>query len=241
VLARSWRDGGGAGRGLRAGHAGAAGQPAHADRDHGLDAFIAETTRVPSFAWVDWSGRLEVPVTTLDALIEAHGEPAFAKIDVEGMEHEVLAGLSRPLRALSFEFVPSSMSSALASLERLEALGRYRFEVSLGEEMRLRPRPVGGRADDAGWLTTREPEGTRATSTRCWRLSRRRRQEQQVPVADQELGRSGQEVLLAAVAPSAESLGAVGLDRLRRPGVATEQLALDLGVVHAEAQCSRPC
>ena len=125
----------------------------------GSSAFIAETTRVPSFAWVDWSRHLDVPVTTLDALIDAYGEPAFAKIDVEGMEHEVLAGLSRPLRALSFEFVPSSMSSALASLERLEALGRYRFEVSLGEEMRLRL----GRWVDAptmrGWLTTREPEG----------------------------------------------------------------------------------
>jgi FkbM family methyltransferase len=125
----------------------------------GSDAFIAETTRVTSFAWVDWSGRVEVPVTTLDALIEAHGEPAFAKIDVEGMEHEVLAGLSRPLQALSFEFVPSSMSSALASLERLEELGRYRFEVSLGEEMR----PRLGRWVDAAsmrrWLTEREPEG----------------------------------------------------------------------------------
>ena len=125
----------------------------------GSDAFIAETTRVPSFAWVDWSGRVEVPVTTLDALIGTHGEPAFAKIDVEGMEHEVLAGLSRPLSALSFEFVPSSMSSALASLERLEALGTYRFEVSLGEEMRLR---LGRWVDAAAmrrWLSDREPVG----------------------------------------------------------------------------------
>lgn len=125
----------------------------------GSEAFIAETTRVPSFAWVDWGGRLDVPVTTLDALISSYGEPGFAKIDVEGMEHEVLAGLSRPLRALSFEFVPSSLGSALASLQRLEALGRYRFEVSLGEEMRLRL----GRWVDAGemrdWLLGREPEG----------------------------------------------------------------------------------
>jgi FkbM family methyltransferase len=125
----------------------------------GSPAFIAETTRVPSFAWVDWSGRLDVPVTTLDRLIAEHGEPAFAKIDVEGMEHDVLAGLSRPLPALSFEFVPSNLSSALASLERLEALGRYRYEVSLGEEMRL---GLGGWVDAAAvraWLLAREPEG----------------------------------------------------------------------------------
>jgi FkbM family methyltransferase len=47
----------------------------------------------------------QVPVTTprpADWLIEAHGSPAFVKIDVEGMEHEVLAGLSVPLPAPSF-------------------------------------------------------------------------------------------------------------------------------------------
>ena len=33
-----------------------------------------------------WDREIEVPVTTLDALIAAHGAPAFAKIDVEGFE-----------------------------------------------------------------------------------------------------------------------------------------------------------
>jgi hypothetical protein len=36
------------------------------------------------------------------------------------MEHEVLAGLSVPLPALSFEFVPASLHAALASVARLE-------------------------------------------------------------------------------------------------------------------------
>jgi FkbM family methyltransferase len=44
-----------------------------------------------------WTGRLVTPAITLDQLIERHGEPIFAKIDVEGFEAEVLAGLSRPL------------------------------------------------------------------------------------------------------------------------------------------------
>lgn len=76
----------------------------------------------------------EVPMTTLDRLIKAHGSPDFVKIDVEGMEHEVLAGLSAPLPALSFEFVPSSPHAALASAAQLEDLGRYGYDVALGED-----------------------------------------------------------------------------------------------------------
>ena len=45
---------------------------------------------------VRWDSSI-VPATTLDELIAAYGIPAFVKIDVEGMEHEVLAGLSQPV------------------------------------------------------------------------------------------------------------------------------------------------
>jgi FkbM family methyltransferase len=125
----------------------------------GSRSFIEETSRVPGFAWVDWSQQLTVPATTLDALILRHGEPAFVKIDVEGMEHEVLAGLSRPLPALSFEFVPASPSSARASLERLAALGDYVWNVALGEEPAfLFDRPVAPAAM-LSWLAARDPEG----------------------------------------------------------------------------------
>lgn len=87
----------------------------------------------PGFDGVRWDDSVAVPVTTLDALIETYGMPSFCKIDVEGFEAEVLAGLSRPVPALSVEFVAGDASGARACVERLQALGRYRYNVVLGE------------------------------------------------------------------------------------------------------------
>ncbi|OZM77536.1 FkbM family methyltransferase [Pseudonocardia sp. MH-G8] len=92
-----------------------------------------------SFARVRWDRSVEVEVVTLDGLIAAHGEPAFCKIDVEGFEAEVLAGLSRPLRALSFEYLPPTHDAALAVLGRVEELGAggYTYNYSPVETMRF--------------------------------------------------------------------------------------------------------
>lgn len=89
------------------------------------------------FARVRWDRTIEVEVTTLDALVAACGEPAFCKIDVEGFEVEVLSGLSRPLPALSFEYLPATHDQALAALARLADLGDYRYTYSPVETMRF--------------------------------------------------------------------------------------------------------
>jgi FkbM family methyltransferase len=89
------------------------------------------------FARVRWDRSIEVDVVTLDDLVAAYGEPAFCKIDVEGFEVEVLQGLSRPLRALSFEYLPAAHDMALAALERVELLGDYEYNYSVVETMQL--------------------------------------------------------------------------------------------------------
>lgn len=94
-------------------------------------------SRNPGFAGVRWDRSIEVPVTTLDRLIEVHGLPRFCKIDVEGHEAEVLAGLGQPLTAISLEFVAGALDVARACVDRLEQLGDYRFNCVIGEQRKF--------------------------------------------------------------------------------------------------------
>lgn len=92
------------------------------------------------FAGIRWDQSVEVSVQTLDDLVAVHGMPAFCKIDVEGYEVDVLAGLSQPLPALSFEYLPPAHDAALTALDMVDRLGAasggYRYNYSPIETMR---------------------------------------------------------------------------------------------------------
>ena len=96
-----------------------------------------ERARDPAFSGVRWNRNIEVDTTTLDALITRFGTPAFIKIDVEGAEPQVLAGLSQPVRALSFEYLPHALAYTRGCVARLRALGPYCFNWSSGESYEL--------------------------------------------------------------------------------------------------------
>jgi FkbM family methyltransferase len=100
--------------------------------------WIADVKATPGFARVRWDRSIPVRVTTLDELIARYGLPVFCKIDVEGAELDVLCGLSYPLDALSFEYVPAAIDIAVACIGRLGELGRYEFNWSPSELPLLR-------------------------------------------------------------------------------------------------------
>ncbi len=99
--------------------------------------FLEAAAGAPGWEGQSWDHAITVPLVSLDALIAEHGMPAFSKIDVEGFEASVLAGLSCPLPALSFEFTTIQREIVRDCLAHFARLGDYVFDFALGESQTL--------------------------------------------------------------------------------------------------------
>jgi len=86
---------------------------------------------VRSAGWkaAEWGKQQTVPVVTLDELVDEYGQPQFVKIDVEGLEDKVLAGLSTPVDQFLFEVHSGLPGVALRAFDQLARLGRYEYRM----------------------------------------------------------------------------------------------------------------
>jgi FkbM family methyltransferase len=85
-----------------------------------------------------WTGVETVQIRTLDHLIEAYGMPNVLKIDVEGLEAEVLSGLSAAIHFVYFEFHSAHIKPTEDSCRLLDNLGKYEFNYSAAQDHELR-------------------------------------------------------------------------------------------------------
>jgi FkbM family methyltransferase len=98
---------------------------------------------------------VNVPVTTLDALVAKYGMPDFIKVDVEGYEFKVLSGLSKMPKYLGFEFHAAEIEAAIACINRLQGC---QFNYCLGEPGQLALREWVGEKEicDLLWTLPRD-------------------------------------------------------------------------------------
>jgi FkbM family methyltransferase len=106
------------------------------------DMFVRESSSQSSMDSA-WEGKpletIKVKVSTIDIAIQEFGLPQYCKIDVEGWERHVLAGLSQRIPLISFEYHQEEgmMQNAFACLDHLRSICEIRVNITPREESRL--------------------------------------------------------------------------------------------------------
>lgn len=101
-----------------------------------LASLYPERWKIGRFCDYEWRGAGSVKTVTLDDLIDEYGMPDFIKIDTEGGEPEVFAGLTKAAPELSFEFTRELLDDAERCGKRLLEIGDYEFSISYIREDR---------------------------------------------------------------------------------------------------------
>ncbi|UFH55968.1 FkbM family methyltransferase [Spirosoma sp. KNUC1025] len=103
------------------------------------DEWINSVKNSGRFQNIEWKEAIQVEITTLDKLIDIYGLPTFIKIDVEGYELEVLKGLTKPVKMISFEYtVPEQVNRLIECLEKIEKNAtNIECNYSVGESMKF--------------------------------------------------------------------------------------------------------
>jgi FkbM family methyltransferase len=74
-----------------------------------------------------WNGAVQVKTITLDSILSKYGDPDLIKIDVEGYEETVIAGLTKKVPLLCFEFHEEFTLDGIACLDHLHSIGFSEF------------------------------------------------------------------------------------------------------------------
>lgn len=77
---------------------------------------------------------VEVEMITLEQLFAQHGVPRLLKVDVEGFEEEVFAGLEQPVPIIYFEMHGREFDAVIRILGRLESLGKIESVNAVSED-----------------------------------------------------------------------------------------------------------
>lgn len=76
----------------------------------------------------------DIEVVTLENLIASHGIPQLLKVDVEGFETEVFAGLAQPIPTIYFEMHHRELDAVRTVVARLASLGQIKGINAVSED-----------------------------------------------------------------------------------------------------------